>query len=757
MLRESGVGRGTVVAIWAPNSAEWCAVGLACHLLGAVLAPIDALLSADEAHEQVIASSAALVFVDGAPAAFQDKPTCLDLKKLPRSDDCPSIDDLAGDDPIAQFRTSGTTGAPKVFRLSLRNIGWNVRAIAGTGLVTAEDRVLMPLPFHHVFPWITATLTCLTIGAPLILPESPTGPQIAEALKLGRATIIVGVPRLYEAMLAGIRARLASKGHFSALAFDGGLGLAKRLHRISGGRLGSALMAPLRRAIAPELRLLVSGGAHLPVEVEAELEALGWDVRTGYGLAETAASVTAPPLARPAGSVGQPISGCEVRIDEPGEDGTGEIELRGSMVFSGYIDNAKANAEAFTEDGYFRTGDLGRLDADGFLFVTGRKKEVIVLAGGDKLYPEDVEQRYLADPQVAEIGVLERDGALVALIVPNLAETAKSGSANAEDAIRVALGTVARRLPSTWRLAGFALTSQPLPRTRLGKLRRFRLPELYDRAKAGIAESGGRALTAEERAWVEMPPRAGVWAILLRDHGTGAFDLNSHLQLDLGLNSFSWMTLGVAIDEATGVRFDQADMAAISTVRDLLPVSVKRRPRPAKSPRSVRDAEAGTRTLACPAEQGGAAVRLDHSIGQQCRHAPALRSHGRGGGHLAQSGSCSHLPQSCQRHGCVRRGSGPAVRHTPTRRMGGYSAAPFQHAATARLLESYADISGGRNSAHDCRRLCRRNPCQRRGPGLVSRRLALPRPPAPAVPRRHRPRHISLARAGRSHLHLRNI
>ncbi|MCP4383352.1 MAG: AMP-binding protein [Hyphomicrobiales bacterium] len=570
-LREAGIGCGSVVAIWAPNSAAWIAAGLACHLLGAVLAPIDALLSADEAREQIVASGAALVFVAQQSAdALGDEIACLDLAKLPTHGDDSSIEDLTGDDPIAQFRTSGTTGAPKVFHLSLRNIGWNVHTISGIGLVTAEDRVLMPLPLHHVFPWITATLTCLTVGATLILPESPTGPQIAEALRLGRGTIIVGVPRLFEAMLAGIRGRIGSKGRLAILAYNSGLGLAKGLRHVNGGWLGSTLLAPVRRAIAPDLRLLVSGGARLPIGVEGELAALGWDVRTGYGLAETAASVTAPSLAKRPGSVGQPVAGCKIRIDDPGKDGTGEILLHGPMVFSGYIDNPKANAEAFTEDGYFRTGDLGWLDADGFLYVTGRKKEVIVLAGGDNLYPEDVEKRYLTDPEIEEIGVMERDGALVALIVPNLVAVAKTGASNPEDAVRVALGTVARSLPSTWRLAGFALTRQSLPRTRLGKLRRFRLPELYDRAKSGNAEMAARALTGEEQEWIEMPPRAAVWAILRRDHGTPPFDLDSHLQLDLGLDSFAWMSLSVAIEQATSVRLDQADIATIATVRDLL-------------------------------------------------------------------------------------------------------------------------------------------------------------------------------------------
>jgi long-chain acyl-CoA synthetase len=570
-LVEAGIGRGTVVAIWAPNGPGWIAAGLACHHLGAILAPLDSLLAAAEAVEQAEASGAALLLVEGdPPAAAEGRVPTRDLASLPAADEGPPPADLGPDDPIALFRTSGTTGTPKAFHLSLMNIGWNVRAMLDSGHVTARDRVLMPLPMHHVFPWITATLSSVTAGATLIFPEGLTGPQIAEALRLGRPTMVIGVPRLYDALLAGIRTRVAGAGRLATSAFDRLLGLATRLAPTPFRRLGTGLLAPLRRAVAPDLRLLVSGGAPLSVATQTGLAALGWDVRSGYGLAETASSIAANLKVNRPGAAGAMIEGCAARIENPDADGIGEILVRGPVVFAGYIDNPAANAEAFTADGFFRTGDLGRIDADGILWVTGRMKEVIKLAGGDKLYPEDIERQYLASPLLAEIGVMERDGALVALIVPALAEVQKTGAHSAEDAIRVALGLISKTLPQTWRLTGFALTREPLPRTRLGKLRRFRLPELYERARAGGGGAATRDLTPEEQAWIAAPPRDAVWAILGRETKGTAFDLDSHLQLDLGVDSFGWMTLGLAIEEATGVRLGPVDMAEIATVRDLM-------------------------------------------------------------------------------------------------------------------------------------------------------------------------------------------
>ncbi|MCF1709316.1 AMP-binding protein [Tabrizicola sp. J26] len=569
-LEARGASRGDVVAIWAPNSAAWIAAGLACHLTGIILAPLDSLVSAKEALEQASASRAKLLLIEAAARQeFEGRIPTLEIDGITPAAAAPVLPMLEDSAPLALFRTSGTTGTPKSFYLTQGNLGWNARTISRSGLLKVSDRVLMPLPMHHVYPWITAVLTSVTLGARIILPESPSGPHIAEALKLCSPTLIVGVPRLYDAMLVGLRTRAASKGKLAARLVEMLISLSIRLRRLTAGRFGHQLLAPLRRSVGRDLRMLISGGANLTAETTETLEAFGWDVRSGYGLAETAASVCGPISAKRAGSVGKPLDGCEIRIDGPGQDGVGEILLMGPSLFSGYLQNPEANRNAFTADGFFRTGDLGRVDKDGFLFITGRIKERIVLAGGDKIFPEDVERAYLAIPQIGEIGVLERNGGLVALVVPNMAEVGKFDTIDPYDAIRVGLGSVATSVPSTWRLSGFALSREPLPRTRLGKLRRFALPQLYEQALTGRRDGPAEEMSEADRAWLAGPPRDKVWEILKRDHGQG-LALGSHMQLDLGLDSFAWMTLAVAIEESTGVRLEAADIAAIGTVRDLL-------------------------------------------------------------------------------------------------------------------------------------------------------------------------------------------
>ena len=340
--------------------------------------------------------------------------------------------------------------------------------------------------------------------------------------------------------------------------------------------LGRLLFVPVRRAVAPSLRLLVSGGSRLERETEERLEAFGWMVLSGYGLAETASLFTGnrPDGHRP-GSAGRPFADGEVRIAHPDEQGIGEIELRGSSITKGYLDNPEANRASFTADGWFRTDDLGLIDRDGFLFVTGRTKEVLVLGGGKKVMPEDLERVYGSAPEVSEIAILEDKGALVALVRPDPVKLRQLGATNLRDGIRVILGEVAQHLPSYERLAGFALTDQPLPRTRLGKYRRFLLPSLYAQAAAGGGRRVGRALTPEDRVLLRDLTAAAVWSLLQQRYPDQALDLDLNLSLDLSLDSFAWMEVTILLEDRLGIHLSDADIGRIETIRDLLHLSIE--------------------------------------------------------------------------------------------------------------------------------------------------------------------------------------
>lgn len=562
-LRQAGVVAGDPVAVHAANSVNWIAAGLGCGWMGAVMAPLDVLVPPGEARKTAEAFGATAFLTDHADGTFRGPEIDLAAPMVPGNEAPPGAPaNLGPEAAIALFRTSGTTGHPKVFHLTRRNVGFNVAGTCAGGLVGPGDRVLMPLPMHHVYPWIIGTLVPLAAGATVVLPQAMTGPEIAAALRLGEPTVAVGVPKLFDALLYAIKARIGTVGRNvlrRVASFDAR----------TGSRFGPLLFAPVRRRVAPRLRLMVSGGAKLAPDSARALEALGWDVRCGYGLSETAAVFTSEVTRKRSGTEGVPLDGCEIRIEAPNAEGIGEILLRGPNVMHGYLDNPDANARAFDPDGFFRTGDLGRLDDDGFLTVTGRSKEVIVLGGGENLFPEDLETHYAQKKVIAEIAVLEHEGSLVGLVVPNLAETMRRGAVKPDEAVKIALASTARHLPSTQHLSDFRMTHEPLPRTRLGKLRRFLLPELYRKAGSDAADAV-QPLTQDERAWLAVEPRLTVWNILVASRKDRPIGLTSHLGLNLGFDSFAWMDLALGIEQQTGVRLEAADIAAIGTVRDLM-------------------------------------------------------------------------------------------------------------------------------------------------------------------------------------------
>jgi len=612
-LRNAGVGSGSRVALWAPNSPVWIIAALAVLMAAGVVVPIDDLADAEQLDAALASSAARLIFttarhleaygntlrahaariilVDEAECAGQSATGWLSLLvETSRESAGP-----ASGEPALLSWTSGTTGSPKAFLLTHRNIATNVEALQKLNLVGPRDRALLPLPLHHVYPFIVGMLTTLTIGTAIVLPGGTTGPQLLRAMREAEVTTIIGVPRLYDAIWTALETRVVTRGRTVRILWRAMLRSASFVQRSTGLRLGRLLFAPVRREMAARLRLLVSGGSRLERETEDRLEALGWTVLSGYGLAETASLFTGNrPGARRPGSVGRPLADGEVRIADPDQEGIGEVQLRGSSIIKGYLDNPEANHAAFTADGWYRTGDLGFVDRDGFLFLTGREKEVLVLGGGKKVAPEDLEPIYGGAPEIAEVAVLEDKGALVALVRPDRAKLHDRGATNLRDGIRVILAEKARDLPSWQRLSGFALTDQPLPRTRLGKYRRFLLPALYAEALAGGARRAAHALTPEDLALLRDPTAEAVWAILRERYPEEALDLDVDLALDLNVDSFGWMEIAVALQDRLDIHLSETDIAGIQTIRELLRLAIERRSggrAPPHEPAMARDFE----------------------------------------------------------------------------------------------------------------------------------------------------------------------
>ncbi len=607
-LLRRGVTPGEPVALYAENSPEWVAVRLALLAVGARTVPLDYLLSEAQLAQAIADCGARRLFttrahlaeasaagvdevylLDGETAEQGAEPIASLLAERPDSLPRPAPEDV-----VSLFYTSGTTGAPKGVPLSQRNIATNLATLLAVGQIGPDDRLLLPLPLHHSYPFIVGMLMPLASGAAMVLPEGVGGPQIVGALQDARATAIVGVPRLYEALLSGIMAKVAAAGGLPAAAFRGLMALSIWLRRRFGRRIGRALFRRVHAGFAPSLRRLICGGARLEEALEWRLEGLGWRVLNGYGLVETTSISTFNPPDRPRpGSVGRPAPGVEVRIGQPDARGQGEVLLRGPTVFAGYRNNPEANREAFTADGWFRSGDLGYLDDDGYLYITGRLKEIIVLPDGKNVAPEEVEAAYAASPYVREVAVLEQAGTLVGLVIPDMDGLRAAGTGRIEDALRVSLAEASRGLPPYKRISGYAIGHEPPPRTRLGKYRRHLLPELYAQAQTGAGAPA--APPSEDDAALLAKPRAGqVWQWLERRYPDRPLSLDTSPQLDLGIDSLAWLEIGMSFERAFGFRLGEEAVSRVLTIRDLL--------REVEAAPAAAEAEPGTAELS-PADR----------------------------------------------------------------------------------------------------------------------------------------------------------
>ena len=574
-MRADGLGRGARIMIQAPNSIEWVVIALATLFNASVLVPVDAQMGAADLGHVIADADPDRIYTtarlrETLPAGLAAPVIEIDRLTLPAADTDAAADErpeaaIEAQDIAAIFYTSGTTGPPKGVPLSHANLVSNVEALLEERVATASDRVLLPLPLHHVYPFSIGLLSVLAVGATLVMPRSLVGPRIAEALRDGEASILLGVPRLYEALWSRLEARLTGARAGRRRLLHALLGLCNRIHAGLGHHPGRWLFRPVMKRLAPRLRLAVSGGAALDPALGHRLQGLGWRIATGYGLTETAPILTlnAPGEAR-LETAGRPLPGVSLRIVD------GEVRARGPNVFAGYRNNAIDSADVFDAEGWLRTGDAGHIDADGYLHLAGRLSSTIVLAGGENIDPERIERVLNSAEAIREAGVLAADGRLAAVVVP-APEAEGDPQARAEAAVDAAQA----QLPGHHRLGDVQFSADPLPRTRLGKLRRPHLARLHADLQAGRRQPEARPIDTEDmapedQALLADAGAAAAWQYLVERFGDHRLTPDSRLSRDLGLDSLSWVELGIALGERAGIELADAAIARVETVRDLL-------------------------------------------------------------------------------------------------------------------------------------------------------------------------------------------
>ena len=283
--------------------------------------------------------------------------------------------------------TSGTTAMSKAVMLSHKNLVTNVMDIIQRFDLTDEDRFLSFLPLHHVFECTVGFLYPISIGGSIAFCEGVK--HMAENIKEFEITAMISVPAVFDIIYRKVMKTIEKKGKLANL--EKGKKVSQFLLKMKID-LRKQLFKEVHESLGPKLKLVVTGGAALDPETEKGFNDLGFDVEQGYGLTETSPVIAAEtPKCRRLGSIGKKFPSVEVKIDDPDEEGIGELMAKGPSIMLGYYENEEATKSALESDGWFHTGDLARIDKDGFIYISGRKKSVIVLNNGKNVFPEEIE------------------------------------------------------------------------------------------------------------------------------------------------------------------------------------------------------------------------------------------------------------------------------------------------------------------------------------------------------------------------------
>lgn len=612
-IRQEGVNFGDRIVVIGENHPSWAIAYLASLYHGAVCVPVDPHGEIETITNFLENSEAKLAFID------TDQRTRFGLieeklgRKIPAvvwsarpdatdaavsngfqsfaewaSTDFPDsfakeMPKAAGDDVALLIYTSGTTGTPKGVPLTHGNIVAELDGINEVLKLSDKEKILSLLPLFHAYLQIVNLWVATTYGCEVGYLKELSPAELGNAMKEFKPTILTTVPRLWYLFHKKIFDAVEAKPKAVQSLFRIMLAANGTLRDTIGVNVGKRLFGQVHESFGGELRIAISAGSRFDEDVAIDFHRLGFTILQGYGLTETSGAATATYVDdNRIGSVGKPMFNAKIRIADPDKDGVGEVLIKGEMVFSGYYKNPEATKDAFTDDGWFRSGDLGRIDKDGHLFIVGRAKDVIVLPSGKNVHPEDLEVHYLKAPEVEELAIIgvadeseARAGAekLIAVVIPDFEYLKQAKIANSKEAVRYALDNLGRELPEYQRVRDYIVRAEPLPRTATRKIKRFALKKEIE---SGVIVEG----LPEKRSWVLSPAdaallesnvaRAIVDVVRKNAKDVSVIHPQMNLEIDLGLDSLARAEVFAALEQAFEAEFTADEAASALTLANVI-------------------------------------------------------------------------------------------------------------------------------------------------------------------------------------------
>lgn len=506
-LLSEGVKKGDKIAVSGKNSPEWAVAYLAVLYAGATVVPLDITYNDRDMETLMAFGGVSRIFIDAdrIEKIDSDKRVGLVAKYcLEEGSSYPYVLDMKAEgefkaekatenDVAAILFTSGTTGVPKGVMLTHRNLVSDCYQAQGHMKLYPTDVFYAILPIHHAYTMLAVFFETISVGAGCVFGKRLVVPQILKELKEGKVTMFLAVPLLFNKMLSALMAGVRKKGivvYGLIRAMMGISGFLKKVFHVNVGKKWFGFL--LKNLSLDTNRICICGGGPLPASTFKMFNELGIDFVQGYGLTETSPITHLNPVeAYKEDSVGRRIPGVEVKIVDPDSDGNGVIYLRGSMVMQGYYNNPEATAEVLSADGWLNTGDVGHEDADGYLYLTGRAKNIIVTEGGKNVFPEELEDHFQLRYDVDQICITgyvlnakDKSEGIAAIIYPS-ADCSKNHPTDLEAHINSIVEEVNKELQSYKKITKVVIADKPLEMTSTKKVKRFVVAKEYEKQLNG--------------------------------------------------------------------------------------------------------------------------------------------------------------------------------------------------------------------------------------------------------------------------------
>ena len=540
-MMANGVKKGDHVAVSGKNSPEWAVVFFAAMLAGAVAIPLDYALHENEIENLLKTAKPKMLFVDEekfqhfsaskkSMKVFSLSPKekesfVYNLKSAKKAIPFPEV---SQEDTAAILFTSGTTGVPKGVMLSHKNLVSDCFIAQQNLILYPEDVFYNLLPIHHAYTMQAALICPLSSGCSIVFGKSMAVSRLLKELDEGKISVMLGVPLLYNKVYSGIKKGIAAKGKAAEILVNAIMELCYFVRKITGKNIGRHLLrSVLEAAHFSTMRVAICGGGPLAPSVFKAYNSLGIDFIQGYGLTETSPIVTLNPLEHfKIESIGMDFSPYEeIKILCPNEDGIGEIAVKGPMVMQGYYNMPEETAEMFTPDGFLKTGDLGWMDSEHYVMLSGRAKNLIVTEGGKNVYPEEIEdafQLYYDVEQIMVRGYIANEATkseqIEALIYPSddmikrLGASRKeiSGNLKIYDEIKIIVDKVNKTLQPYARISKITILNEPLEMTTTRKIKRGNIAKVGEKKseEKPIEEKAATKKIASKKSDAEKMPKS---------------------------------------------------------------------------------------------------------------------------------------------------------------------------------------------------------------------------------------------------------